>query len=152
MIVAGGVDADQALSSTELFEYNRPGATWISATNLPGDPFCIKNFIATAALLVCKPFPFQRRIQIWCFFCHKLFLIEQLQIIWYSHILDPPHNLNLLAPTWGSRGALLGGQFLLVGGYAPAAKSYQDSILAWNPVLQVTFILSFVLFSCPSKV
>ena len=56
---------------------------------------------------------------------------------------------TITAPTWGSRGALFGGQFLLVGGYAPAAKSYQDSILAWNPVLQVTFILSFVLFSCP---
>ena len=60
--------------------------------------------------------------------------------------------MSPLAPTWGSRGALLDGQFLLLGGYAPAAKSYQDSILAWNPVLQVTFIFSFVLFSCPSKV
>ena len=76
MIVAGGVDADQALSSTELFDYNRPGATWISATNLPGDPFCIKNFIAIAALLVCKPFPFQCRIQIWCFFVTNSFLLN----------------------------------------------------------------------------
>ena len=151
MIVAGGVDADQALSSTELFDYNRPGATWIAATNLPGDPFCIKNFIATAALLVCKPFPFQRRIQIWCFFVTNSFLLNNHRY-WCSHLLDPPQNLNILAPTWGSRGALLDEQFLLLGGYAPAAKSYQDSILAWNPVLQVTFIFSFVLFSCPSKV
>ena len=87
MIVAGGVDADQALSSTELFEYNRPGATWISATNLPGDPFCIKNFIATAALLVCKPlvsFSVQNTCMAF-FFCHKLFLIERLQIMMFTH-------------------------------------------------------------------
>ena len=107
MIVAGGVDADQALSSTELFDYNRPGATWISATNLPGDPFCIKNFIATAALLVCKPFPFECRIQIWCFFCHKLFLIEQLQIMMFTHTgstsQSQPSSSNLgisWRPTW----------------------------------------------------
>ena len=89
MIVVGGVDADQALSSTELFDYNRPGATWVSATNLPGDPFCIKNFIAIAALLVSKPFPFECRIQICCVFVTNSQTIsqthKQLQIMMFTH-------------------------------------------------------------------
>ena len=103
MIVAGGVDADQALSSTELFDYNRPGATWISATNLPGDPFCIKNFIAIAALLVSKPFPFECRIQIWSVFCHELFLIEQLQIMMFTltgSTSQSQHSSSNLGVSW----------------------------------------------------
>jgi len=40
----------------------------------------------------------------------------------------------LPAPMWGARGVLLGGRFLLVGGFA---GSYQHSLLAWDSVSQV---------------
>ena len=36
LIVAGGVDAGQALASSELLEFDQTGATWYSATSLPG--------------------------------------------------------------------------------------------------------------------
>ena len=75
LIVVGGVDAEEALGSSELLEYSRAGATWSPSTPLP-------------------------------------------------------------APMWGARGALLGGRFLLVGGYA-RSRSYQDSVLAWDSVSQV---------------
>ena len=48
----------------------------------------------------------------------------------------------LPAPMWGARGALLGGRFLLVGGYA-RSRSYQDSVLAWDSVSQVFLSLHF---------
>jgi len=73
LIVVGGVNAGEALASSELLDFVRSDATWSPATSLP-------------------------------------------------------------SPMWGGRGASLGGRFLLVGGYA---RSYQDSILAWDPVSQM---------------
>ena len=81
LIVVGGVDAEEALGSSELLEYSRGGATWSPSTPLP-------------------------------------------------------------APMWGARGALLGGRFLLVGGYA-RSRSYQDSVLAWDSVSQVFLSILF---------
>ena len=46
----------------------------------------------------------------------------------------------LPAPMWGARGVLLGGRFLLVGGFA---GSYQHSLLAWDSVSQVFPSLHF---------
>ena len=73
LIVVGGVDAGQALASSELLDFGQTGAAWSTSTSLP-------------------------------------------------------------TPMWGARGVLLGGRFLLLGGFA---RSYQDSILAWDPVSQV---------------
>ena len=51
----------------------------------------------------------------------------------------------LPAPMWGARGVLLGGRFLLVGGYA---ASYQDSILAWDSLSQVFLSHQFSFSLC----
>ena len=51
----------------------------------------------------------------------------------------------LPAPMWGARGVLLGGRFLLVGGYA---SSYQDSILAWDSLSQVFLSHQFSFSLC----
>ena len=97
MIVAGGVDADQALSSTELFEYNRPGATWISVTNLPGDPLykefhCNSSSACLQAVSVLNT---------------NMVFFEQLQIMMFTHTgstsQSQPSSSNLgisWRPTW----------------------------------------------------
>ena len=84
LIVVGGVDTGEALASSELLDFGRTGAAWLTATSLP-------------------------------------------------------------TPMWGARGVLLGGRFLLVGGYA---RSYQDSILVWDPVSQVFHCRSFMSVFC----
>ena len=65
LIVVGGVDADQALASSELLDYSRAGSTWSPATSLPAPMwgargiFLLFFFFDHACLrcLVCRSIP-----------------------------------------------------------------------------------------------